>query len=191
MWSFCMLNCSKESDITQLLSHWNSGKAGALEELTPMVNAQLHQLAVQFMNKERHNHTLQATALVNEAFIKLSGSEVDWQNQVHFIAVAAKIMRRILVDHAKAKNAQKRVAQITPLDNGIDIRDDSILIEDIVAVDELMDKLAEFDQRASQILELSIFGGLSNPEIATTIDVSLSTVERDIRVAKAWINKSR
>lgn len=183
---------NKNSDVTQLLSKWKLGEVGALQELTPLVNAQLHQLAVQFMNKESHNHTLQATALVNEAFIKLSGAKVDWQNQVHFIAVAAKIMRRILVDHAKAKCSQKRSSGLKlSLEIESNVADETMLLEDIVIVDELLEKLAIFDHRASQVLEFSIFGGLSNPEIAKTMKLSLSTIERELRVAKAWVNKSR
>ena len=181
------------SDVTQLLSSWNKGEVDALHELSPLVNAQLHQLAVTFMNRENRNHTLQATALVNEAFIKLSGAKVEWKNQVHFIAVAAKIMRRVLVDHAKAKKSQKRHTEGEKLniDSIPELSNDSMLLEDIVMVDELLEKLAEFDQRASQVLEFSIFGGLSNPEIAKTMNVSLSTVERELRIAKAWVNKSR
>ncbi len=184
---------TNSADITQLLTDWHDGNVNALDELTPIVNEQMHQLAAQFMQKESQNHTLQATALVNEAFIKLAGAgaSVDWKNNSHFIAVAAKIMRRILVDHAKSKNSEKRKTNknVLPFDDLI--VDENRRLEDIIIINDLMEKLGEFDGRASEMLELSLFGGLSYTEIAESHNVSLSTVERDIRIAKAWINKQR
>lgn len=186
-----MKNNQSSHQVTQLLNNWRKGEALALEKLTPIVNDELHRLASQYMRKEANNHTLQATALVNEAFIKLIGSDIDWQNKRHFMAMTCRIMRNILVDHAKAKNTIKRQTNknVLPLDESL--CDSQNALENIVMLDQLLKQLEQFDVRASRMLELTLFGGLTNAEVADAMQVSLSTVEREIRIAKAWLNNQR
>ncbi len=180
-----------DGNVTQLLNDWQKGGESALHQLMDVVHDELHRLASRHMRSERHNHTLQATALVNEAVVRLMGANVNWNDRQHFMAIASKMMRRVLVDHAKAKNAEKRQAEA-----GAVSIDDAIVVdpenfEDVLVVDDLLTKLAAFDERASRVLELSLFGGVSHPDIAALEGVSLSTVERELRVAKAWINQHR
>lgn len=179
------------NDVTQLLHDWRQGREEAIHQLLEIIHQELHQLASQHMRSERPDHTLQATALVNEAFVRLMGADVDWHDRQHFMAMASKMMRRVLVDHAKAKNAHKRQAQSGAMtfDEGLCV--DPHNFEDVLLADDLLQKLAAFDERASRMLEMSIFGGLSQPDIAAVEEVSLSTVERELRVAKAWVNQQR
>ena len=177
--------------VTRLLNKWHQGDGAALKQLTPYINEELHRLAVQYMQKESAHHTLQATALVNEAFIKLSGIDGVWQDKLHFTAIASKIMRNILVDHAKSKNAAKRKMNKDALAFDDQLHTDNKRLEDIIIIDELLVKLFEFDQRASEMMELTLFGGLTNPEVAETMQVSLATVERELRSARAWIDQHR
>ncbi len=180
-----------DNDVTQLLDEWHQGNKQALDKLTPVVHEELHRLAVQFMQKETDNHTLQATALVNEAFIKLAGIDIKWQDKVHFISMAARIMRNILVDHAKSKNAHKRQTNKNSIEFNDEIYANNSSLEELITIDELLDKLCIFDERASKIVELTLFGGLTQPEISELLQLSISTVERELRIARAWINKHR
>ncbi|WP_444997596.1 ECF-type sigma factor [Aliikangiella sp. IMCC44359] len=186
-----MKNNQSNLQVTQLLNNWRKGEALALEQLTPIVNDELHRLASQYMQKEANNHTLQATALVNEAFIKLIGSDIDWKNKLHFMAMASRIMRNILVDHAKAKNTIKRQTNKNALSFDESLCTPQSDLENIVMLDQLLNQLEKFDVRASKMLELTLFGGLTNNEVADAMQVSLSTVEREIRIAKAWLNNQR
>lgn len=166
-----------------------SGDKASLDELTPHVYRQLHDIAARIFNSERANHTLQATALVNEAYTRLIDVEIDWKDRTHFFALAARMMRRILVDHANARKAQKRGGTAAPLS-----LDDVIVVspelgDDVLHLHEALKELAENDERKASILELHYFGGLTYEEMEEVLDLSTSTLNRDIRFAKAWLRK--
>jgi RNA polymerase sigma-70 factor (ECF subfamily) len=175
-------------DITQLLLAWRNGDPSALEQLMPAVYDELRLIANRYMRQQRPGHTLQTTALVNEAYLKLiDSSRVNWQNRTHFFAISAQLMRRILVDFARAKNSLKRGGervQVT-LDEQIEAPAEKGL--DLVALDEALQELARMNERQSQIVELRYFGGLSEEEIAETLKVSTRTVRRDWNIARVWL----
>ena len=177
--------------ITQLLVAWSSGDRAALDELVPMVHAELRRLARSYMRGERQAHTLQTSALVNEAYLRLvEQRQVRWQNRAHFLAIAAQLMRRILVDYARRLQYQKRgggALQVT-LSEAESLGDERA--PDLVALDEALKSLAEIDPRRSQVVELRFFGGLSIEETAEVLKVSPTTVERDWTLARAWLHKS-
>ncbi|MBL8189033.1 MAG: sigma-70 family RNA polymerase sigma factor [Acidobacteria bacterium] len=178
-------------EITQLLLAWNAGDETALDQLIPLVYQELHRMAGQYLHKERAGHTLQTTALVNEVYLKLiDAQQVRWQNRAHFLAIAARLMRRILVDYARERNYQKRGGGELPipLDDAPPVECE--LNEDLVALDEALHKLAEFDERKSRVVEMRFFGGLTEEEIAETLTVSPETVRRDWRLAKSWLLRS-
>ena len=175
------------NDATQLLLAWQAGEPSALERLTPLVYDELRRIAGSMFQRERANHTLQPTALVNEAFVKLvGGAEVSWQSRAHFLAVAANCMRRILVDHSRAKSAARRggAAVHLPVAEELVSTDQA---PEILALDEALADLARFDKRRAEIVELRYFGGLTGEEIAETTGLSTATVTRDLRVAEAWL----
>ena len=166
---------------------WRGGNEAALEQLVPLVHEELHRIARGCMRGERPGHSLQATALVNEAYMRLMGAQqVDWQNRVHFLAVSARLMRRILVDFARSKKYQKRGGGVEPvtLDEGLVVSEPG---RDLVALDEALDVLAKMDERKSKVVEMRFFGGLSVEETAAALGVSPDTVMRDWRMAKAWL----
>jgi RNA polymerase sigma factor (TIGR02999 family) len=181
--------------VTRLLSAWRSGDPRALEQLTPLIYNELRDLARRYMRRERPNHTLQATAVVHEAFVRLIGMDVSWQDRSHFYAVAARLMRRILVDHAKARHRVKRGGPITIV--SVDVYKDDADMSlpstpgeiDVLEIDEALEKLAAQDQRLANAVELHYFGGLTYQETALALGVSEATVHRDLRLAKAWILK--
>ena len=179
-----------QQNVTALLTAWRNGDKDALSRLTPVVYDQLHRLASRYMRGERNGHTLQTTALVNEAYIKLvDSSRVDWQNRAHFFAVAAQLMRRILVDFARSRGYQKRGGdwrQVT-LAEGMDITAGSD--PDIVELDAALEGLAKLDPRKARVVELRFFGGLNQEETAEALQVSTDTVGRDWRAAKAWLTR--
>ena len=176
--------------ITQLLQGWRAGDPSALEKLIPLVYRDLHRLAQRYMSDERAGHTLQATALVNEAYLRLVDSaHLRWECRTHFLAVCAQVMRRILVDWARSRGAQKRAGDAAPLElrealAGMDHRS-----TDLVAVDDVLTALAAVDQRKAQVVELRFFGGLSVAETAEVLKVSEETVHRDWRLAKSWLRR--
>jgi len=175
-------------EITQLLLAWSDGDQAALEKLTPLVYAELHRLAKGYMFGERLGHTLQTTALINEAFMRLiDWKNVRWQGRAHFFGVAAQVMRRILVDFARARHYAKRggEAQQVSLDEAVTIHEDRSA--EIIALDEALKSLAEIDPRKSQVVELRFFGGLSAKETAEALKVSQRTVEREWTSARAWL----
>jgi len=175
-------------DVTRLLLAWRGGDEAALERLIPLVHGELRRLARQYMAGEKPGHTLQPTALVNEAYLRLVGARrVNWQNRAHFLAMAARLMRRALVDAARAKRYQKRggEAMKVTFDEALPIED--VRGVDVVALDEALDALAAFDERKSRVIELRFFGGLSVEETAAVLGVSPDTVMRDWRLAKAWL----
>lgn len=175
-------------ELTQLLVAWNNGDPAALEELVPLVQAELLRLARHYMRHERAGHPLQPTALVNEAYIRLiQWQNVEWKNRAHFFGVAAQLMRRILVDFARARNYEKRGggAALLALDeaSALPIQPDA----DFIALDDALKSLDELDQRKSRIVELRFFGGLSVEEIAEVLKISERTVMREWSLARAWL----
>jgi RNA polymerase sigma factor (TIGR02999 family) len=176
--------------ITQLLGQMKAGDRGAAERLMPLVYGQFRALAAQYLRKERGNHTLQPTALVNEAYLKLlDQSRVQWQGRTHFFAVGAQAMRRILVDHARRRQRLKhggQRARVT-LDEGIALSPDRD--QDVLALDEALVKLAELDERQAKVVELRFFAGLTVDEVADVLDVSKRTVEGDWTMARAWLHR--
>src|SRR5262249_35827374 len=177
-------------ELTQLLIAWSKGDARALEQLAPLVYAELHKLAHRYMNRERAGHTLQTTALVHEAFLRLLGNpQGGWQNRAHFYAIAAQMMRRILVDYARTNRRAKRGGEATRIAlEDIDVPvEEPALDLDVIALDAALEKLAEIDLRRSRVVELRFFGGLSVEETALVLKVAPDTIVRDWRVAKAWL----
>lgn len=178
-------------DVTELLIEWSKGDSAAQDELFPLVYKELHKIAHRYINRERHSNTLQTTALVHEAYIKLiDQTRVQWQNRAHFFGIAAQAMRRILVDHARQRLANKRGsgAQVISIDDGtIDISDEKAT--SLVELDAALKKLSEIDPQKSQLVELRYFGGLSIEETAEVMEVGTATVNRQWRVAKAWLYK--
>lgn len=173
--------------ITQLLIQVRKGDKAAESELVPLVYAELHRLAANYMRRERPEHTLQATALVNEAYVRLMGQEKDWQNRSHFFAVAAQVMRRVLVDYARSHRAGKRGGAFEKI-----AIDDLPLASEgfsdqIVALDDALSRLSEWDPRQSRIVELRFFGGLTEEEVAAVMQLSTRTVKREWRLARAWL----
>jgi RNA polymerase sigma factor (TIGR02999 family) len=177
-------------DVTELLIAWGQGDESAFEQLVPMVHAELRRLARRQMAGERPGHTLQTTALVNEAYLRLLDlSRVRWQDRTHFLSMTSRVMRRILVDHARARDARKRGGHDVkvPIDDALDVSVERSV--DLVALDDALTALAAIDLRKSRVVEMRFFGGLSVEETAETLGVSPETVKRDWRMAKAWLMK--
>jgi RNA polymerase sigma-70 factor (ECF subfamily) len=175
-------------EITQLLLAWTEGDAQALEQLMPLVEGELHQLAHRQMAGERPGHPLQTTALVNEAYLRLiDSSRVRWQNRAHFFAVSAQLMRRILVDVARARRKLKRGGDAVQVSWDEALAVSTQPSADLIALDEALKTLATFDERKSTIVELRFFGGLSVDETAEVLKISPTTVMRDWGLAKAWL----
>jgi RNA polymerase sigma factor (TIGR02999 family) len=174
-----------DSSVTTLLRAWRAGDRGALDRLIPFVHDELHRLAQGYMRGERPDHTLQATALVNEAYLRLVDADVDWKDRAHFFAVAATTMRRILVDHARAKGRKKRAGAVVSLEESVLVAPDRE--GELLAIDDALTRLAVQDERAAKVVELHYFGGLTYDEIAEALGISAATVDRDLRFAKAWL----
>ena len=175
-------------EITQLLVAWSDGDQVALTKLIPLVESELRRLARTYMSRERIDHTLQTTALINEAYVKLiNASDVKWQNRAHFFGVAAQMMRRILIDHAKAKHRVKRggTAIKVMLDENVNFTQERA--SELLALDDALQSLARMDERKSRIVELRYFGGLTVEETAEVLGISDKTVMRDWNLAKAWL----
>ena len=174
-------------DISKLLRAWGGGDQSALERLTPIVYDELHRLARRYMKRERLGHSLQATALVHEAYMRLVDyKRIDWQDRAHFFAVSAQVMRHILVEHARRINPKRgRGVQRVSLDEAIDVGGGRTA--DLVALDDAMNALARVDERKSRVVEMRFFGGLSVEETAEVLKVSAVTVKRDWSTAKLWL----
>lgn len=175
-------------EITQLLDKWSSGNQSALDELYPLVYDELHCLASRYMSRERKGHTLQTTALINEAYVRLVDQRnVHWANRSHFFAISAQIMRRILIDHARSHAYAKRGGgqQKVSLDETATLQ--VARAAALISLDDALQSLAKIDQRRSQVVELRYFGGLSNEEIAQALGISPNTVTRDWNMARAWL----
>jgi RNA polymerase sigma factor (TIGR02999 family) len=178
----------KTGEVTGLLVEWSNGDEAALEKLTPLVYDELRRVAARYLSRERAGHTLQATALVHEAFVRLVDQRrVQWRNTLHFVALAAQMMRRILVDHARSHAYAKRGggAKKLSLDEAGELA--SQQIPDLLEVDVALDRLAGLDPELSRVVELRFFGGMKNEEIADVLGVSAPTVVRRWRLAKAWL----
>jgi RNA polymerase sigma-70 factor, ECF subfamily len=173
-------------EVTQLLAEWANGSPQALEQLTPLIYGELRQLAAAYLRKERPDHTLQPTALVHEAYLRLVDQrDPSWQNRSHFYGVAAHLMRQILVDHARRRHAAKRDAHKVSLEEAV-----SFAVErgaDLVALDDSLSALEKLDARKCRAVELRYFGGLPMEEIAQALGVSANTVRRDLRMAESWL----
>jgi len=184
-----MENSPNSSPMTQLLQQWSGGDKSALDKLMPVVYDQLHKLASRCLRSERPDHTLRATALVHEAYLRLIDADVAWQDRIHFFAVSARLLRRILVDHAKSNRRQKRGggADMIPLDEAVLIGPDTPA--GLLELDAALERLAAQDQRKSEIVELLCFGGLTYDETAAALKISPATVHREIKLAKAWLHR--
>ena len=181
---------SSSHQVTLLLAEWAKGSAKALNELTPLVYSELHQLAASYLRKERNGHTLQPTALVHEAYLRLvDQASPNWQNRSHFYGVAARLMRQILVDHARQRHAGKRMGSNVKvsLDQGLGFQKERTV--DLLALDISLSALEKIDARKCKAVELRYFGGLSLDEIAQALDVSVITVRRDLKMAEAWLQR--
>lgn len=185
-----MATSSPSHDVTQLLVAWSQGDRAALDELTPLVYDELKRLAHRYMRRENPGHSLQTTALVNEAYLRLTeGKPVNWQDRTHFFAVSANVMRRILIDMANSRNAQKHGGGVRHV-----ALEEALVVAagrdaDLLALDDALKALAEIDPRKSRVVELRYFGGLSVEETAAVLNVSPDTVMRDWKMAKAWLLK--
>jgi len=179
---------SVPSEITGLLIAWSDGDHAALERLMPLIERELHRIARQYMRRENPGHTLQTTALVNEAYFRLVDQKrVRWQNRAHFFAIAAQIMRRILINYARDRHRAKRGGRAVQ----VSLSEVAVVGEErsgeLIALDEALERLEEFDPRKARVVELRHFGGLTAAEAAEVLGVSVVTVERDWRAAKAWL----
>jgi RNA polymerase sigma-70 factor (ECF subfamily) len=175
------------ANFTQLLTEWRSGQPQALDRLTPLVYDELRRLARGYMRAERGSHTLQATAVVHEAFLRLIQANVDLQDRGHFFALASRLMRRVLVDHAKSRSRVKRNAGIRDLASEESALAPPELGIDVVALDDALESLLQLEPRLAQVIELHYFGGMTYDEIAAAVGASAATVHRDIRLARAWL----
>ncbi|MGC2238112.1 MAG: sigma-70 family RNA polymerase sigma factor [Pyrinomonadaceae bacterium] len=178
-------------EITRLLVEWGGGNRAALDELLPAVHGELQKLARSYMRRENSAHTLQTAALVNEAYLKLIDQKrVEWQSRAHFFGIAAQMMRRILVDHARSHQYAKRGGKSIKisLDDAAEISDEKA--GEMLALDEALREFAKIDARRARVVELRYFGGLSNEEISTVLEISVNTVMRDWNLARAWLHKT-
>lgn len=177
-------------DVTELLARWRKGDQRALDALLPQVYAELKRLAQRYMRRESAGHLLQPTGLVNEAYLRLvDQTRVEWQSRAHFFAVAAQTMRRVLVDHARAEQADKRGGRVERTGiTGIAVASPDPPV-DVLALDDALKQLAQLDRRQSQLVELRYFAGLTIEETAETLDISPATVKREWTVARAWLKR--
>jgi RNA polymerase sigma-70 factor, ECF subfamily len=178
---------SNGGDVTQLLQAMTSGDPTAADRLLPLVYAELHRLASSYMRRERQDHTLQPTALINEAYLRLSGGHVNWQNREHFIGVAANVMRRVLVDYARAHKAKMRGGELTrvELEEGLAISKEQT--EEMLMLDEALNRLTEVNPRQARVVELRYFGGLSVEQTAVLLAIAPRSVKRDWALARIWL----
>ncbi|MGB7924788.1 MAG: sigma-70 family RNA polymerase sigma factor [Pyrinomonadaceae bacterium] len=180
---------SSQQEVTQLLLDWSKGDQAALDKLVPLVHDELRRLARHYMRRETPSHTLQTTALVNEAYLRLVDQSVPWQNRAHFFAIAAQMMRRILIDHARGHARAKRGggAVKVSLDEAAVMPQEQAA--ELIALDEALTRLSTIDPRRGRVVELRFYGGLSNEEIASVLKISANTVMRDWNLARAWLYK--
>jgi RNA polymerase sigma-70 factor, ECF subfamily len=184
------MNDERPNKVTRLLDRVGRGEGQAADELLPLVYDELRSLAAAYFRRERSDHTLQPTALVNEVYVRLAQQEnPEWANRAHFFAVASKAMRNILVNHAVARAAEKRGGGRAAITLNSDVAPSSIKEIDAIELNDVLDRLAALDERKAKVVELRFFGGLTVEEVAHVLGVSLSTIEADWRLAKAWLSK--
>ncbi|MEZ5399362.1 MAG: ECF-type sigma factor [Bryobacteraceae bacterium] len=176
-------------EVTRLLRAWRHGDRDAEQRLVETLYAELHHIASRLISGERQGHTLQTTALVHEAYLRLAGAEVEWQDRAHFLALSARLMRRILVDHARGQLRAKRGAgaPVVSLDEAMVV--DERCLSQAEDIDEALGRLASLDERKSKVVELHYFGGLTYDEMAEVLKISAVTVHRELRFAKSWLNR--
>jgi RNA polymerase sigma factor (TIGR02999 family) len=186
-----MLSMGGSASVSQLLIAWGRGEAAALEQLTPRVYRELHKLARSYLRRGRPNQTLQPTALINEAFLRLldQSQPVEWENRAHFYGIAARLMRMILVDYARAHHAAKRGGAGAPV-----TLEDCMAVSpsrppDVLEIDEALDRLAAVDERKAKVIELRYFGGMDREEVAAALGLTVPTVKRDLRLGEAWLRR--
>jgi RNA polymerase sigma-70 factor (ECF subfamily) len=177
----------EDGQVTVLLKAMSAGDAAAERSLLPLVYHELHRLARSYMRRERPDHTLQATALINEAYLRLAGGQVDWKNREHFIGVAAQVMRRVLVDHARAHNAEIRGGRLKRIDLDEGLVLSSARADEVLLLDEALGRLASTNARQARVVELHYFGGLSMEQIAALLHISERSVKRDWSLARLWL----
>jgi RNA polymerase sigma factor (TIGR02999 family) len=180
---------SEPRDVTRLLAEWRAGDETALERLMPLVYDELRARAARQLQQEQTGHTLQATALVHEAFLRLVGADIPWTDRAHFFRIAARTMRRVLVDHARGLQRMKRGAGPVRIALDPEQLEAAEPPVDVLALDEALERLAQVDERKARVVELHYFGGLNYDETATAADISPATVDRDLRLAKAWLRR--
>ena len=179
-----------EEDVTQLLLDWSNGEKSAVDKLFPIVYAQLRQVAANLIRNERPDHTLQPTALVHEAYLKLiNQADVHWDSRVQFFAFSARVMRNILVDHARTKLREKRGGNFQKISLDELVSASNEKSKELIVLDEALTELAKFDERKSRIIELRYFGGLSLDDIKDVMKISIATIRREMRFAEAWLYK--
>lgn len=181
------MTAHESGEVSRLLDAWRGGEEAALERLMPLVYDELHALAHRQLRAEHPGHTLQTTALLHEAYLRLVGADVPWEGRVHFFAVAARAMRRVLVDHARALRRDKRGGGVAPVT--LDESLQGAAVPDMIGLDEALERLAALDERKARAIELHYFAGLEYEEIATVLAISPATVHRDLRMARAWLQR--
>jgi RNA polymerase sigma-70 factor (ECF subfamily) len=178
---------SDSGQVTQLLKAMHAGDAQAAENLLPLVYAELHRLAKSYMRRERTDHTLQATALINEAYLRLVGEDVDWNSRAHFIGVAANVMRRVLVDYARARNAEQRGGGLQKVEMKDELAISTEQLDEVEQLDEALKKLEKENPRRARVVELRYFGGLSVEQIGALLQIAPRSVKRDWALARIWL----
>jgi RNA polymerase sigma-70 factor (ECF subfamily) len=173
--------------VTQLLKAMRAGDPQAAQDLLPLVYAELHRLAQSYMRRERPDHTLQATALINEAYLRLAGEEIDWKNRAHFIGLSAQVMRRVLVDHARAHNAEHRGGGLQRVEMQEELAISPEKLDQVQQIDDLLKKLETVNPRQARVVELRYFGGLTFEEIAGLLQLTSRTVKSDWALARIWM----
>jgi RNA polymerase sigma-70 factor (ECF subfamily) len=173
--------------VTQLLKAMRAGDAHAAEDLLPLVYAELHRLAKAYMRRERPDHTLQATALINEAYLRLVGEEVDWNSRAHFIGLAAHVMRRVLVDYARTRNAEQRGGGLKRVEMQDDLAISAEKLDEVEELDEALKRLEKENPRQARVVELRYFGGLSVEQIGELLQIAPRSVKRDWALARIWL----
>ncbi|HKW96404.1 MAG TPA: sigma-70 family RNA polymerase sigma factor [Bryobacteraceae bacterium] len=179
------------SPVTQLLVEWSHGDPEALEKLTPHVYRELHALARSYLRRGRPNQTLQPTALINEAYLRLLGQSepIQFENRAHFFGIAARLMRMVLVDYSRARDAAKRGGAAEAVTLAESLAPSDARAPDVLEIDEALDQLAHVDARKAKVIELKYFGGMEREEIATALGLTVATVKRDLRLGEAWLRR--
>jgi RNA polymerase sigma-70 factor, ECF subfamily len=180
---------SQPGEITQLLQAMHTGDSSAADKLLPLVYKELHRLAAAYMRRERPDHTLQPTALINEAYLRLAGEDVDWNGRAHFIGLAAHVMRQVLVDHARAHKAERRAGGLRRVDMDENLAIAPERLGEIQFIDEALERLARRNQRQARVVELRYFGGLSVEQIASVLGIAPRSVKRDWSLARIWLHR--